>query len=748
MFFLAFFVLGSVFFPLGAQADVFGQGADTWTGAVANVLSGAVQIVSTPILWVFNVLLYAVFAVFGLLLILAGILLDWAINPANFAIVVNNGAVYESWKLIRDVLNIFFIFFLLFAAFATVFQIDKYSYKKIMLNLVIMALLVNFSYPISRFIIDVSNVFFYGILSLGGFGDGGLSGTLAQGMNVVGIISPSTGFVEATFHASTLTTKLIFSNVFLFIAAITFLIIGALFIIRIAVLTVLIIFSPVGFVAGVFPGTKKFADEWWSALLNQAFFAPVMALVLVIAIKVMMLMNAEGNLQKSIDEAVGAQSAGADYSSLIVGGMSLAIPLIILWVGLGSAKKFGAIGADMVQKYATTGMKFVGMTPLLFAGRKYEKWATDDSNKYRRFTRFTAPSVLKQSWDNWRKESLASDKAPVERAAADTQDNFNALFGDHTNHGFAVRQHQAAKVAKEMSEVSTNSEYVIDELGSYREKKEYDGVVGSIKALIKDNNLNDLLGSLSEEEIKKWGLETEDIEDENGKVIGKKVIISPENFQKVMNEMLIEAGGKRDSEEVAMDIMTLSDMATAAGNYGAGGLANFYYDEKTGKKKWRLSTPKEQAEWAAGKVKNLESQARQRMLHPDSMFEYYIDDQGKKHYTDLSTSGLEIAKTFTQGDVKNAERSRDDLKQGIHELAELARTLKANNQEIPERLAKALRDNAVMGDYMSKIDGFYNQEGGKSSGDKWRGDKPQPPLKPGETMSPGGIVIPAGSRTV
>lgn len=51
----------------------------------AGGMSWFAQALASPFLAVINALLYAVFVFFGLILIVAGVLFDWAINPVNFS---------------------------------------------------------------------------------------------------------------------------------------------------------------------------------------------------------------------------------------------------------------------------------------------------------------------------------------------------------------------------------------------------------------------------------------------------------------------------------------------------------------------------------------------------------------------------------------------------------------------------------------------------------------------------------------
>lgn len=371
---LTFFVVAVVSFLFlnthHAFAANFGYSNDSSNLAGAPIMENvsgaklaaiAVKTLTSPFLWVFNILLYAVWVFCALLLYIAGMLMDWAVNPANFSLVAGNGALYEFWKIVRDFLNLAFILVLLYSAFCTIFQVEKYHLKKILLTLVIMALLVNFSFPIARFIIDTSNVLMYYILgtsfpSLSS--SSGLSANLADMTSIVQIVSPDfgkgvlgnvSGFI---FDASDTTIRLVVAIFFTSLVAITLLVIAALLVIRIVVLAILIVFSPIGFVGIILPSAKSFADSWWDQLFKQSFFGPIMVFMLALSLKMMQTMSLKSEIENSIRQLVNQNDAlkNATYSQLIVTGTYLAIPVVILWIGLIAAQKLGAYGADAVIK--------------------------------------------------------------------------------------------------------------------------------------------------------------------------------------------------------------------------------------------------------------------------------------------------------------------------------------------------------------------------------------------------------------
>lgn len=312
-----------------------------------------------------NCLLLYILKFVGLLLNLAIIIFKKMIDTDALKTIMNNDTIYKVWQVVRDMLNVLFIMTLLFSAFATVFQIDKYNYRKILLNLVIMALLVNFSYPITRFIIDVSNVIMYFFVNTL-LNSGTTTGEGAI-LNYSGI-----GDIVGNAKVGDSTLYLISAIVFLFILAITILIIGVLLLIRVVALTILIIFSPIGYVGTIIPGSDlaKAAHQWWSSLMNYSFFGPIMVFLIYVAIKMM-------EATKGFDFADKSLSSNSDVSAFAAKAALACIPIVILWMGILSAKKSSTFGAAAV---VNTGMKWGGaiakspLTKTGIAGTAKKRW--------------------------------------------------------------------------------------------------------------------------------------------------------------------------------------------------------------------------------------------------------------------------------------------------------------------------------------------------------------------------------------
>ncbi len=132
-------LLGTVF---TAGAGVFGAAVDSW---VTELFTSMV-----------NVLL----SFFGLLLLLAGFLLNFAvkITVEHMPLFVKNEGVRAAWAIIRDVVNITFIFGIVYIAISTILRANGPNIKELLGKLILAAVLVNFSFFFAGVIIDASNI--------------------------------------------------------------------------------------------------------------------------------------------------------------------------------------------------------------------------------------------------------------------------------------------------------------------------------------------------------------------------------------------------------------------------------------------------------------------------------------------------------------------------------------------------------------------------------------------------------------
>lgn len=253
-----------------------------------------------------------------------------------------------------------------------------------------MALLVNFSFPITRFIIDAANVLQYTVLKTF------FAGQAGDMTSVFASITGSSGLSQIIIPGlSASYTQIIASIVFSFILAITFVAIGIMFVIRMIVLSILIIFSPLAFVATILPDTGTYSSKWWDNLFRYSFFGPLMVLMIYISTKILSATINADILSTGSSFSTIAQKNSFDQS-VLVGMSKFSIPIILLWLGMGIAQSMSIAGAGAVMGGAQKFAKWAGRS--LY---KAPWWVTKQVA-----TSTGIPGGMKQTWDRWNKKGF------------------------------------------------------------------------------------------------------------------------------------------------------------------------------------------------------------------------------------------------------------------------------------------------------------------------------------------------------
>jgi len=312
---------------------------------LGSALSGAGYIVGKGI-WgvvcgVVSTVLALVAYFLTYLVALAGGFLDLILKPElyNFT---NKRLIVEGWKMTRDVCNLFFLLVLLFIAFCTILQIPKYHARKTLLMFILMALLINFSKPIAVFIFDGSQLLMNLFLNKIGAGVGS-NGSLSTQLSSVSDIAknvyeklPRTSLFE---NELTVVTYL-FGVVFLFMFAVALLVMGIFLLIRIVAVMLLIIVSPLAFLASAIPDFNKISSSWWDALFKYSYYGPAAAFFLYLSTK----------LAAVLPKVTFDANGNKELSEMIENFLHYAIVIVFLYASIIMAQKFGIQFAEAVTK--------------------------------------------------------------------------------------------------------------------------------------------------------------------------------------------------------------------------------------------------------------------------------------------------------------------------------------------------------------------------------------------------------------
>lgn len=334
------------------------------------------------------------------------------------AYVKNLDAVGTTWQILRDIGNIMLIFGFLAVGITTILNVDWYGGGKKMLPMMLVAaVFLNFSLFFTEAIIDTGNLFatqFYTQIN------GPLSSpdaTLAQlsREGVSGKIMSQLGLAAIYGDAKKGDGKVLlgsnpwfvgFMGILLFII-LAFVLFSLAFVLiaRFIILLFLIILSPVAFAGLAVPGLNARMMAWWHKLFEQVLTAPILLLMLYIALKVITATNFlrgfNGGNAGSWTDITGdniANFAGVLLSFLVA--MGLLIAVVIQSKNLSA---FGAAGASKLAGKLTFGATAFGMRSTLGWGAQGASQAIRRSRiggtKFGRLAATTFDKGAKASFD-------------------------------------------------------------------------------------------------------------------------------------------------------------------------------------------------------------------------------------------------------------------------------------------------------------------------------------------------------------
>src|SRR3989338_9002160 len=283
---LVSFLIPTAFSPMTAFAQVAGQ---TEAGKLDEQVSKSPGIWKCVTNWgnciawtVAGILYTLVVRPLGSFLSISGLIfnmsLGLSLDNANYTY-QKIDALGVGWAFSRDVVNLFFIFMLLFIAISIILGIESYGSKQILVKLILIALLVNFSFLAAQSIIFISNAFATTIYNAQPDSEGLIgnkNGILARALglkfqknlsiSVVNTFSPNRFFNNAPFNDVGNGITAVISVILIEIAGIVLILAAALvltladllMISRMAGLWLLLMLAPFGFALMIFPAVFLF----------------------------------------------------------------------------------------------------------------------------------------------------------------------------------------------------------------------------------------------------------------------------------------------------------------------------------------------------------------------------------------------------------------------------------------------------------------------------------------------------------
>lgn len=361
---LLLLVIFGLFFVVQPSQAIIGTGLFDYA---MSAMSGLADLGG----WTFAIF-FVLFLGVGLSTALVGVsasLLEWSMGlHVN---VVSNPLVQSGWDFTLGLANLFFILIFVYIALAFILRLDTLKMKQALPNLIIIALVINFSLLLIGVFVD-SATFFQNTILGAIAGEDSVAGATVEtltggGGNLVSqlislFVGSMVGLAIPYVDVATMIAKVglflaflpnlvsgFFITLFNSIVGLIFLFYSALFIARIVIIWLLAIFAPLAFLSYILPATRKFFEQWLRTLLSWTFLGVIALFLLMLGLKLM-----AGVIGNDLLPAHPVSGWGEISDPKYI--LFYVFFTIYLVVSLVISKKLAPMGTDIVWKYGGMGL--------------------------------------------------------------------------------------------------------------------------------------------------------------------------------------------------------------------------------------------------------------------------------------------------------------------------------------------------------------------------------------------------------
>lgn len=328
------------------------------------------------IVYVFSVGLASPFAYVGAYLL--EYMLAFSLNGATYA----DPVISTGWQVVRDLSNMLFIFLLVYVSFSVILGTESAQVRKLLANVIIAALIINFSFFLTRLMIDAGNLLALQIysaieikdtqtkiqasqkgrdLSIFGFTithAKPITNSIMAGVGLQKLISGDM-FTKWVKNNDFFTTLITLSFIFLTMGAMLAMLAYAFFaaaiklVVRVVTLWFTIILAPFAVVAWALPKTRTFAMQWWKYHINAILFPVGFLFVFYILALFMGPVGAEGGLFAGVfAETQNLGSIEGIASTVASVAIRVIFVIVMLWTAIKVGDYFSVYGAAKINSFA------------------------------------------------------------------------------------------------------------------------------------------------------------------------------------------------------------------------------------------------------------------------------------------------------------------------------------------------------------------------------------------------------------
>lgn len=348
-----------------ANAQSSGSAADPYTAKIppgGDAKINALNCLTSPVDCVLTYMAYTA-SIVGSLVISIFALLAQASFQLNTVIMLNP-VVTEGFKIALAFANLGFVLGIIIIAISTILRIESYGMKKLLIKLVAMAILINFSLVIASAALSFSN-------NLTGFflektnpatSDQGFYGFATNMISAFGpqklynvssgvTDSLAKGFSEVVIGA----LNMYFVGFFSALLAFLFLAMAALMGVRFVYITMLLVVMPFAWMMWVFPSTQHLFKQWSDKFVKWVMFQPIMFFFVYLSL----LVTKNVGDFKLVDQAspilTGLSNSG--MSIFVAQASTFANMLVVIALALGGLFVANKMGIEFASNFYNGGKK-------------------------------------------------------------------------------------------------------------------------------------------------------------------------------------------------------------------------------------------------------------------------------------------------------------------------------------------------------------------------------------------------------
>ncbi len=267
--------------------------------------------------------------------------------------------VARGWIVIQGLTNLGFILALLFIAGSTILKMDiAGAISKLLPRLLLAALLINFSLVVGGALIDISRILM--AIEVNTMSDktklDQIAADILSKSGVYEVVwtksnnklfplaakEVSAADVESGAQGWNIVINIMIANILVWFVTIGLGVVAIFLFIRHVALLLLLIASPIAYLAAVFPKTSKFTNWWWSEFLKYVFMGPIILFFLILIPTI-----SGGDFTKLFG------NSGSFLESALQGVVTILLTIGTVIGATIASKKLGTYGANGVIDFAS-----------------------------------------------------------------------------------------------------------------------------------------------------------------------------------------------------------------------------------------------------------------------------------------------------------------------------------------------------------------------------------------------------------